>query len=112
MKIVLTTLKKILFWSYERGSWQYDIMCVLILAFIFFGPNNVFHSHRSSAADEITAWPIFVSSEEVGPSEPDRLEEHIKERIVQKYGHNIIVLRIDHVRDEAGRLTGYLAWEK
>ena len=24
-----------LFWHYERGSWQYDIICALILAFIF-----------------------------------------------------------------------------
>jgi hypothetical protein len=112
MKIVLTTLKKVLFWSYERGSWQYDIMCVLILAFIFFGPNNVFHSHRSSAADEITAWPIFVGSEEVEQSGPRSLEEKIKERVVQKYGHNIVVSRIDQVRNEAGQLTGYLAWEK
>jgi hypothetical protein len=42
LKIILTTLKKILFWSYERGSWQYDIMCVLILAFIFLSPNRLF----------------------------------------------------------------------
>lgn len=112
MKIVLTTLKKVLFWSYERGSWQYDIMCVLILAFIFFGPNDVFHSHRSSAADEITAWPIFVSREEVEQSEPGGLEESIRRRLIQKYGHSISVARIDQVRDDAGRLTGYLAWEK
>ena len=44
MKIILTTLKKILFWSYDRGSWQYDLMCVLILAFIFLSPNNIFES--------------------------------------------------------------------
>ncbi|MFP5260279.1 MAG: hypothetical protein ACLGJB_00050 [Blastocatellia bacterium] len=112
MNIVITGLKKVLFWSYERGSWQYDIMCVLILAFIFFGPNNVFHSHRSSAADAITAWPIFVSSEEVGQSDPGRLEEAIRERLVQKYGHKVAVSRIDQVRNEAGQLTGYLAWEK
>jgi hypothetical protein len=112
MKIVLTTLKKILFWSYERGSWQYDIMCVLILAFIFFGPNNVFHSHRSSAADEITTCPIFVSRQEVKEVEPSRLKESIKERLGQKYGHEVIVSRIDQVMDETGQLRGYLAWEK
>jgi hypothetical protein len=30
--------KKILFWSYWRTSWQYDVMCALILAFIFLTP--------------------------------------------------------------------------
>lgn len=47
MNVILATLKKILFWSYDRGTWQYDVMCVLILAFIFFGPNRVFHGKRS-----------------------------------------------------------------
>jgi hypothetical protein len=36
-------LKRAIFWSYERGSWQYDIICVLILAFIFLTPTRWFH---------------------------------------------------------------------
>ena len=54
MKLLLTTLKKFLFWSYERGSWQYDVMCVVILAFIFFAPNSVFHNRQSADANAMT----------------------------------------------------------
>jgi hypothetical protein len=36
-------IKRSIFWSYERGSWQYDIICVLILAFIFLTPTHWFH---------------------------------------------------------------------
>lgn len=36
-------LKRSIFWSYERGSWQYDIICLLILAFIFITPSSWFH---------------------------------------------------------------------
>ncbi|TAM78873.1 MAG: hypothetical protein EPN47_21090 [Acidobacteria bacterium] len=36
-------IKRAIFWSYERGSWQYDIICVLILAFIFLTPIRWFH---------------------------------------------------------------------
>jgi len=36
-------VKRAIFWSYERGSWQYDIICVLILAFIFLIPARWFH---------------------------------------------------------------------
>jgi hypothetical protein len=32
----------VLFWRYPRGSWQYDILCLLILAFIFLTPRGVF----------------------------------------------------------------------
>jgi membrane protein implicated in regulation of membrane protease activity len=30
------------FWSYERGSWQYDLICVAILALIFLAPRSWF----------------------------------------------------------------------
>ena len=39
---VFTILRKIWYWSYERGSWQYDVMCVAILGFIFLIPARVF----------------------------------------------------------------------
>ncbi|HEX5413924.1 MAG TPA: hypothetical protein VFZ27_18930 [Terriglobia bacterium] len=36
-------IKRAIFWSYERGSWQYDAICLLILAFIFITPADWFH---------------------------------------------------------------------
>jgi outer membrane lipoprotein-sorting protein len=56
LKIVFTTLKKILFWSYDRGTWQYDVMCVLILAFIFLTPNWLFESHRKNQNRDVLVW--------------------------------------------------------
>ena len=38
-KIKLFLLRSI-FWSYERGSWQYDVICAAILAFIFLTPRS------------------------------------------------------------------------
>ncbi|MGH9398517.1 MAG: hypothetical protein ACRD18_16915 [Terriglobia bacterium] len=32
-----------IFWTYQRGSWQYDIICAVILAFIFLTPASWFH---------------------------------------------------------------------
>jgi len=39
-------VRTILAWSYERGTLQYDIICALILAFIFFVPRSCFESKR------------------------------------------------------------------
>jgi hypothetical protein len=36
-------VKRAVFWSYERGSWQYDIIVLMILAFIFLTPTSWFH---------------------------------------------------------------------
>ncbi len=40
VKLVAT---RAVFWSYERGSWQYDVIVVVILAFIFLTPAGWFH---------------------------------------------------------------------
>jgi len=110
--VLLSTLKKILFWSYERGSWQYDIMCVLILAFIFFGPNSIFHNHRSIMADASRVDAIFISREEVGQIDQARLEEEMTRHLSRKFGHGVKVARVKPVWDASGNLEGYVAWEE
>ena len=35
--------KRSVFWSYERGSWQYDVIVLAILAFIFISPRAWFN---------------------------------------------------------------------
>ena len=99
MKLILTTLKKTLFWSYERGSWQYDVMCVLILAFIFVAPGSLFHK------------PITVRSEEIGPVEPARVEQQIADHLTHRYGHPVAISRIERVQNDSGEIK-YLVWEK
>ena len=103
MKIVLTTLKKILFWSYERGSWQYDVMCVLILAFIFFSPNSLFQKRVSAA-------PLTLRSAEIGPVDPNNLHQAIRDYL-QRTGHVISISRIEKAEDSSGETT-YVIYRK
>ena len=42
------TIRNILVWSYERGTIQYDIICALILAFIFFIPPSCFVAKKAA----------------------------------------------------------------
>ena len=39
-------LKKVILWSYERTTWQYDVLCVLILAFVFLTPKGWFEKGK------------------------------------------------------------------
>jgi len=41
-------LYRMFFWSYERGSWQYDVAVILILFFVF-SPKAGFTTSRKSA---------------------------------------------------------------
>jgi hypothetical protein len=40
--MLLRALKRIVFWSYSRTTWQYDVLCALILAFVFLTPKSWF----------------------------------------------------------------------
>lgn len=36
------TFRDIILWKYERASWQWDVLCLLIIAFIFLTPKSWF----------------------------------------------------------------------
>jgi hypothetical protein len=101
VKIILSTLKKILFWSYERGSWQYDVMCVLILAFIFLSPNRMFQSQDTSK-------PLTVRGDERGDErgKVDAIDsEVIKSSPRNKDANAITIRRIEKSEDSSGQGT-------
>lgn len=108
MKIILATLKKTLFWSYDRGSWQYDVMCVLILAFIFLVPNSVFTQRASSLT---SGPPLVIRKAELGQIEPNNLERELSIRLEQKYGHSVKIARIETAEDTSGEVS-YVVYPK
>jgi hypothetical protein len=104
VKIILATLKKTLFWSYDRGSWQYDVMCVVILAFIFLAPNSLF-SQRPHPQ------PLVVKRVELGQIAPANLERELTVRLEQKYGHAAKINRIETAEDSSGEIS-YVVYPK
>jgi hypothetical protein len=42
MNYLFRTVKKLFFWGYARNTWQYDVLCAVILAFIFLTPQSWF----------------------------------------------------------------------
>lgn len=44
-------MKNIIFWNHERGTWQYDLMCLLIIAFIFLSPKSWVDNGSKKATD-------------------------------------------------------------
>jgi len=39
-----------MFWSYERGSWPYDVLVAVILAFVLLTPRGWFHDRPQEGA--------------------------------------------------------------
>src|SRR5262245_31585952 len=42
MKSLLVGIKNVLLWSYGRGTWQYDALCLLIVLTVFLVPSSYF----------------------------------------------------------------------
>ena len=45
----MNLIQDIILWKYERASWQWDVLCLLILAFIFLTPPSWFDNRESLA---------------------------------------------------------------
>lgn len=74
---VVSFFGKVLFWRYARGSWQYDILCALILAFIFLTPKGVFDGsyfvdETSEGAESSTQAEQSADQEPSSPNPPGK----------------------------------------
>ena len=56
-------LSRTFFWSYERGTWQYDAAVILILVFVLLTPRSWFHDKPQSGAP-VTPGQVQLISQE------------------------------------------------
>ena len=42
-------IRNIIWWNYERASWQWDVLCILIMGFIFLTPKTWFDKREKLA---------------------------------------------------------------
>jgi len=81
-------MKDIILWKYERASWQWDILCLLILVFIFATPKTWFDKREKLATR---------TSRLIVKAQDFPLEQNERERRVQELSGNenakILLLR-------------------
>jgi hypothetical protein len=73
MKKLWRALTKIIFWSYERGSWPYDVMVVLIVLIVLVTPRSLFHDQPQSS-EQSGAGIVFVAQDAAAHTETYRLD--------------------------------------
>ena len=102
------TLRKLIFWNYARNTWQWDVLCVVILIFIFLTPKSWFaNSERRGylGHQNPVASTVFV-----GPELIDNAEDKGQvEQVVRTFAgrSDIQVLNIRKVVDKDGSIRGY-----
>ena len=104
---LLTTLKKIFFWNYARNTWQWDLLCVVILIFIFLTPKSWF-SNGERAQSMVHQSPVatVVLSPELIVNEQDKAQ--IAERIKALTGRTEVeVLEVRRIPGPEGRTRSF-----
>ena len=105
---MLNVLRKLFFWNYARNTWQWDILCVVILIFIFLTPKSWFeNSERRGYAEHqnLTASKVLISPELIENTQ----DKGKVERVVRTFmGRNDVqVVNIRKVVDKDGKTLGY-----
>jgi len=105
---VIDVLKKMLFWNYPRNTWQWDVLCVLILIFIFLTPKGWFGTgepHPSEKHQTPTVSTLLVSAEPVGNEED---KAHLENRVRAMTGRSDTqVIQVRKRIGQDGRILGY-----
>jgi hypothetical protein len=65
-----------IFWSYERGSWPYDVMVIAIVVFVLLTPRHWFHDQPQASAAASTSVQMLTSDSDAG-TETFRLDANL-----------------------------------
>jgi hypothetical protein len=120
MKKLLHPLRKIFLWSYERGTWQYDLLVALIIATVFLVPGQFFGDRDrplKKATQEIRRWSIEPNKINVFAARSGKAEtlKVAPKEVVQLYLREVIQPDIEVAdckveTDKGGKITGYSVW--
>jgi len=104
----LNVLRKLFFWNYARNTWQWDVLCVVILIFIFLTPKSWFENserrgylaHQNTVASTVLISPeLLVNAQDKG---------QVEQVVRTLTGRNDIqVVNVRKVVDKDGNTRGY-----
>jgi len=103
-----------LWWTYPRGSLEYDIMVSLILAFIFLTPRTAFRDQPQILGEHPVAVQVVSSAHQhqymILGARPDASRDDLQ-RLLEKYvGHAVKIHEIKTVGENADTPQFYNVW--
>jgi hypothetical protein len=113
-------LTRTLLWTYERGSWQYDLIVLAILAFIFITPRTWFNDRPTLQLTDLRhsqgfvemgrtkeGWHYLVDARLVESITPDKPQDAILQILRSRLNKPFRVKSVEVVRDQNNVVLGY-----
>lgn len=119
----MKTLKSYLFWTYQRGSFHYDVMVTLILLFLFVSPRLInFHDQPEVPASRAHgllvragqngSFTFEVGADQVSAtSDANKLRAELESSIAPVAGA-VTIERWQEQKDASGRIESYKVWAR
>jgi hypothetical protein len=116
---MMRLLSSYFFWSYERGSVQYDVMVTAILLFVFVGPRFIDFKDKPVATPPIRSSEVLVKSgrdgnfiyevraEDLGSASTDAERSVALRRIVESISDTATFESYQPVVDTNGKIIAY-----
>jgi len=105
---LLSVLRKLFFWNYARNTWQWDVLCVVILIFIFLTPKSWFEGGERralSAHQNSVASTVLVGAELIENAEDrGRIEQVVRTLTNRPQAQ---VLNVRSVKGSDGKTRAY-----
>jgi len=116
-------LSRTFFWSYERGTWQYDVAVGLILVFVLLTPARWFHDQPQvglpvnstqvelvSKSGEIEIYKVdarALAPPERTPALQNDLHNALQKASADLRDGRFSIGKIEPIRDESGTVIAY-----
>jgi hypothetical protein len=127
---MLKTLRSYFWWTYERGSFHYDVMVTLILLFLFLGPRFIdfkdrpvetvaLHSSEvlvkeAGNVGDVSRFLYQIRADDIHQSiDGDTSDAAIRSailRVIEPIAGEVAIEHYEVVRDAQGRIIAYDAW--
>ena len=115
----MNLLKRYVFWTYERGSFHYDVMVTLILLFIFVSPHIINFGERPVPDPEVRGHDVLVQASGGGVFVYQLSASQVKNRSdaaalqqelvsgIEPIAGPVQLDRYEQVRDATGKVLAY-----
>ncbi len=102
-------IKAIILWTYSRTTWQYDVLCVLILAFIFLTPPGWFDTNEGRVRHYLQGQPattkVILTSDQLSPeSSKEEIEKRVRDLTQTP---NVQVIATRPIQDQSGKTVAF-----
>ncbi|MGH9558096.1 MAG: hypothetical protein ACRD30_02580 [Bryobacteraceae bacterium] len=105
-------MRGFLFWDYHRGTWQYDVIVALILAFIFAVPHDFFHDQPKAPSVVMLRGGFWIDPQVFDGVPDNQLAVRATSVVDSRYKTRAVIGTVEPVYGAEREIKGYMAFTK